>query len=255
MANHLKMAQHETVVALFKQGWSKRKISRQLGIDRRTVCRHIRNSQNSQNQTSAAEALQEISKCTTPPDQVTTGNLPAAAEPKSPSQNEVTAGSAIQSEPLATGSIQVSSQSKSLCEPYRPLIEQKVEAGLSAQRIYQDLIAEHGFNGGYESVKRMVRKFGVDTHLPFRRMECEPGAEAQADFGSGGPVGSAEGERRRTHVLRLILSFSRKGYSEAFFRQTTDNLLACWENAFWSWGGVPKTLVIDNLKAAVLQAD
>jgi hypothetical protein len=53
----------------------------------------------------------------------------------------------------------------------------------------------------------------------------------------------------------LVLSHSRKAYSEVFFRQTTDNLLACWENAFAAWGGVPRTLVIDNLKAAVLHAD
>jgi hypothetical protein len=56
-------------------------------------------------------------------------------------------------------------------------------------------------------------------------------------------------------VLRLVLSHSRKAHSEVFLRQTTDNLLACCENAFAAWGGVPKTLVIDNLKAAVLRAD
>ncbi len=91
--------------------------------------------------------------------------------------------------------------------------------------------------------------------LPFRRLECAPGAEAQADFGSGAPIIGADGKRRRTHVLRLGLSFSRKAYSEAFFQQTTDNLLSAFENAFRHWGGVPRTLVIDNLRAAVAQAD
>ena len=52
-----------------------------------------------------------------------------------------------------------------------------------------------------------------------------------------------------------MLSHSRKAYSEVVFRQTTENLIRCLENAFWHFGGVPKTLIPDNLKAAVLKAD
>jgi hypothetical protein len=68
-------------------------------------------------------------------------------------------------------------------------------------------------------------------------------------------VQTTEGKRRRTHVFRIVLSHSRKGYSESVFRQTTDGLIQCLENAFWSFGGVPRTVVIDNLKAAVTRAD
>ena len=64
-----------------------------------------------------------------------------------------------------------------------------------------------------------------------------------------------DGRRRRTHVLRVVLSHSRKAYSEAVDQQTTANLIAVPENAFWHFGGVPKTLVPDNLKAAVIKAD
>jgi transposase len=65
----------------------------------------------------------------------------------------------------------------------------------------------------------------------------------------------ADGKRQRTHVFRIVLSHSRKAYSEAITRQTTDAFLACLENAFHYFGGVPRTLVIDNLKAAVTKAD
>ena len=82
-----------------------------------------------------------------------------------------------------------------------------------------------------------------------------PGEEAQVDFGTGAPVIGKDGKRRRTHVLRIVLSHSRKGYSEVTFRQTTDDFLGALENAFRTFGGVPKTLVIDNLKAAVLHPD
>jgi hypothetical protein len=82
-----------------------------------------------------------------------------------------------------------------------------------------------------------------------------PGEEAQVDFGTGIPIIDSEGRRRKTHVIRVVLSYSRKAYSEVVYRQTTDNFIACLENAFRHFGGVPKTLVPDNLKAAVLEAD
>jgi hypothetical protein len=47
---------------------------------------------------------------------------------------------------------------KSQCEPLAEVILAKVEVGLSAQRIYQDLVEENGFSDSYESVKRFVRK-------------------------------------------------------------------------------------------------
>ena len=55
-------------------------------------------------------------------------------------------------------------------------------------------------------------------------MECAAGEEAQVDFGSGIPITTADGRRRRTHVFRIVLSHSRKGYSEAVYRQTTDDV-------------------------------
>jgi transposase len=142
----------------------------------------------------------------------------------------------------------------SLCEPFRKVIEDALESGLTCQRIWQDLRTEHGFTGGYDSVKRFTRGLRNTTPLPFRRIERAPGQEAQVDFGKGAPV-LDDGHRRRTHVLRVILSCSRKGYSESAFQQTTENLIRLLENAFWRFGGVPATIVLDNLKAAVQQAD
>ena len=55
-------------------------------------------------------------------------------------------------------------------------------------------------------------------------MESEPGQEAQVDFGQGAWV-VEDGRRRRPHVLRVVLSHSRKGYTEALWRQTTENFV------------------------------
>jgi transposase len=141
------------------------------------------------------------------------------------------------------------------CDRWRALIEAKRAGGLTAQRIYQDLVAEHGFARSYSTVQRYVRRLELAAPLPFRRLECAPGEEAQIDFGVGAPIVAEGGRRRKTHVLRIVLSHSRKAYSEAVDRQTTDNFIRCLENAFAHLGGVPQALVIDNLKAAVTQAD
>jgi hypothetical protein len=63
------------------------------------------------------------------------------------------------------------------------------------------------------------------------------------------------GKRRRPHLFRAVLSHSRKAYSEVVWRQTSESFLRCLENAFRYFGGVTATVVIDNLKAGVLQAD
>jgi len=75
------------------------------------------------------------------------------------------------------------------------------------------------------------------------------------DFGVAAPVVMADGKKRRPWLFRVVLSCSRKAYSEVVWHQTSDNFIAAIENSFHYFGGVPKTLVIDNLKAAVQRAD
>jgi len=143
---------------------------------------------------------------------------------------------------------------RSRCEPFLEPVKEGLEAGLSAQRIWQDLTADDSFRASYSSVKRFVRRLGKTTPLPFRRMECEPGAEGQVDFGRGAPI-EIDGKRKYPHAFRIVLSHSRKAYSEVVWRQTTENFIRVLENAFSEFGGAPKTLVIDNLRAAVKKAD
>jgi len=104
----------------------------------------------------------------------------------------------------------------SQCAPLSAVIEQGLLAGLSAQRIYQDLAAAHDFTGGYDAVKRFVRQLSQQTDLPFRRIECAPGQELQVDFGQGAWVVD-NGKRRRPHLFRAVLSHSRKGYWKMHF--------------------------------------
>jgi transposase len=225
MANYLKMADVQAIQALRERGWSYRRIGRELGIHRETVKRYVEQVLAGQNRP----------------------NLPTGSDgqnrPNPPTGNSGPA---------------------SRCGPFGDFILAGLERGLSYQRIWQDLRSEFGFPGAYDSVKRYAGRLAAANPLPFRRMECEPGAEVQVDFGAGAPVIIPEGEplplgvktrRRKTHVFRIVLSHSRKAYSEVVYRQTTEDFIRCLENAFWHFGGVPRTLVIDNLKAAVTRAD
>ena len=141
-----------------------------------------------------------------------------------------------------------------MCDPWREQIAAAFAAGLSVQRIYQDLVVEHQFAGSYHAVRRFVLRQHGGAELPFRRMECEPGQELQVDFGQGAWV-VENGKRRKTHLFRCVLSHSRKGYCEAVWRQTSESFIRSLENAFRHFGGVTATVVIDNLKAGVIQAD
>jgi len=228
MANVLKVAVVHAIIGLLDHGWSYRRIARELGVDRGTVARYDRLRQ-------------------------TVGSKPANVTPGSDPEDRPKPANPTPGY-LGYEAPDRSLGPPSLCQPFEAVIKAKLDQGLSAQRIYQDIVAEEGFDGSYSSVKRFVRRLGASTPLPFRRMECEPGHEAQVDFGSGAWI-VQDGKKRRAHVLRIILSHSRKGYSEAVFKQDTENFIRVIENAFQAFGGVPKTLVIDNLKAAVTKAD
>jgi len=226
MANQLKMAEVQAILALARSGWSNRNIARQLGVHRETVGRHIRLSGTTESDSKPASA-------------------PLGS----------TALAAGGSEGAPTGLSGAPIGSVSIASPWREVIVQKLEAGLTAQRIYQDLFSDHGYAGSYYSVRRLVKKLTAAAPAPFRRMECEPGAEAQVDFGRGAPLVGPDGKRKATWVFRIVLSHSRKGYAEVVQRQTTDDFLRCLENAFTHFGGMPSALVIDNLRAAVTRAD
>ena len=215
--NQLKVHQQQTIIALHQRGWSNRRIARELGIHRGTVNQYL----------ASTDAKPAISP-------------PGSADLTQPKAPIPPAGS--------------SSGRKSLCEPFAPQIHTALEAGLSAQRIYQDLIQDHQFGGSYDAVKRFVRRLGLSTPLPFRRIETAPGQQAQVDFGQGAWIFSNH-KRTRPHLFRIVLCFSRKGYSEAVRHQDTESFLRCLENSFRCFGGVPAELVIDNLRAAVHRAD
>lgn len=232
MSNILEVPQQHAIQALIAKRWSLRRIARTLGVNRRTVKRYANAS---------------TPKCTT---EVIPGSVPPD---ESKCTTEVITGSAPPDEPKCT--TQVIAGSRSLCAGFQEVIAPMLELGLSAQRIYQDLVTGHGFSGSYPSVSRYVGKLKARDPERVWRIECQPGEELQVDFGLGGPLVEPGGKTRRTWLFRAVLSHSRKGYSEVVARQDTETFIRVIENAVRYFGGVPRLLNLDNLKAAVIKAD
>ena len=147
MANVLNVQAQNSIVQLAAAGWPIRRISRHLGLDRTTIRRYLRHPPDPDGP---------------PPDPksptISTPGEDRSPQPKSPTistaGNEAASGPAPAS--LATGLTAdprpvppaVADPGRpSRCSPHSELIEAKLEAGLSAQRIHQDLVAEVGFTG------------------------------------------------------------------------------------------------------------
>lgn len=197
MANRLKMDKSLAINNLHRAGYSQRRIAETLGVSHGAVRRHLA-SENSNG-----------TKAPTAPNQSTPTGLhdsnsteaPTATEPPRP--------------------VDIPAAGNSHCEPFRGIITDKLQAGLSSRRIHQDLIAEHGLSISYWSVNRFVKALRVSSELPFRRVEALPGEELQVGFGAGGKIPNPDRTHRRTHVFRAVLSHSRKRYCGAVVPEST----------------------------------
>jgi transposase len=200
-------------------GASDRRISRELGIDRRTVKKY-RGWAETQGLLHDAlppiEALQQLVNTT--------------LTEKPPPQNESTVSQ------------------------YGERIQQLHTEGVEAAAIHQRL-QEAGYCGSYWPVYRFVRKLKAMPLDVTVRVECPPGEEAQVDFGFAGQmVDPTSGALRKAWAFVMTLSWSRHQYVEFVFDQKVETWLALHRNALSYFGGVPQRLVIDNLKAGITQA-
>ena len=113
-------------------------------------------------------------------------------------------------------------------------------------------IKESGFDGRYSIVKAYVRKVRPPRTKAFLKLAFAPGECAQVDWGSYGAV-SVGSTRRRLSFFVMVLCYSRMMYVEFTVSQTMEHFLTCHQNAFEFFGTVPKKIMVDNLKSAVLK--
>lgn len=144
-------------------------------------------------------------------------------------------------------------QNVSSVEPYRELVESLREEKVEIAAIHQRL-QEHGFAGSYMAVWRFVQKQEASRADVTVRVEVAAGSEAQVDFGSAGTMRDEQGRERKAWAYVMTLSHSRHQYVRFVPDQTVSTWLDCHRRAFEFFGGVPEKVVIDNLKAGIIQA-
>jgi transposase len=145
----------------------------------------------------------------------------------------------------------------SACEPYREIIEQAVSRGRNAVAIYQDLVGEHGFAAKYASVRRFVARLrGRQAPEARAVILTEPGQEGQVDYGEGPMVRHpATGKYKRTRLFVFTLGHSRKSVRLLVWRSSSQAWAELHERAFRRLGGVPRVVVLDNLREGVIKPD
>jgi hypothetical protein len=115
------------------------------------------------------------------------------------------------------------------------------------------MVYERGYRGGPDHFRHLIAR-----HRPrpkaeaYLRLRTLPGEEAQVDWGHFGhlEIGRA---RRPLMAFVMVLSYSRRVFLRFFLDARMDAFLAGHAAAFEAYGGVPRTLLYDNLKSAVLE--
>lgn len=233
MSNVLRMENQQILKWFFRLGWSDRRISRETGVHRTTIAGYRKQFQN------RPEVLSDLSGQT------------GQTVPEVPPDLFGQSGQIV---PIVPPDSTALPWSKSVqIQPYRQKVNEKAELGLTARRIYQDLVEEEQYQGGYDSVRRYVSKLKKKLPRHFDRLPTSPGLEAQVDFGKGAPV-LRDGVYRRPWLFKMTLSFSGHSYEEQVWRQDIETFIRCHEHAFLSFGGVPVRVKLDNIKSGVLRA-
>jgi transposase len=236
------MTKRQQVIALLALGWSFRRIERETGVRRETVSRYSRPAD--------PNAAKVFPGSEGPESLAGPGSEKVLGPSAGSNPAKVFPGSGAKAAKAFPGS---RLPPRSSAARFRDVILEKLEAGLTIQRVYQDLQEEYDYAHSYESVKRYVRKI-VRRRRAVGVMHTIPGEEAQVDFFQGAPTLDGAGQWRRPWVFRMTLCHSRHGYEEAVWDQKVATFLRLHEAAFRDFGGVPKVIRHDNLKAAVVRA-
>lgn len=144
---------------------------------------------------------------------------------------------------------------ESTVEPHREKVTRLYNAGVERMAIWQLLREQDKFTGSYAAVRRFVNRLPQPPPEAFVRVETEPAEEAQVDFGYAGKMFDPREQRlRKAWVFVMTLSWSRHQYAEIVFDQKVETWIALHIRAFEFFGGLPKRVRPDNLKAAIVRA-
>ena len=141
-------------------------------------------------------------------------------------------------------------------EPFTGVIDRILEDDLrrlrkqrhTAKRIFERLRDEHGYDGGYTTVKDYVREHRRQTRDMFVPLSHPPG-HAQRDFGEALVV--IGGVEQKAHCFVIDLPHSDGCFVKAYPAETTEAFLDGHVSALAFLGGVPQSILYDNTRLAV----
>lgn len=138
--------------------------------------------------------------------------------------------------------------------PYLPFILEKLEQypKLTASRLYT-MVKERGYPGAPDHFRSLIAKHRPKkAYEAFLRLSTLPGEQGQVDWGHFGKIQIGRALRPLSAFV-IVLSYSRKIFLKFFLNQQMPSFLRGHEAAFEAWGGLPRVLLYDNLKSAVLE--
>lgn len=114
------------------------------------------------------------------------------------------------------------------------------------------MLREVGYEGGITILREHLARIRPRRAKAYLTLTFAPGECAQVDWGQFGsvPVGSTT---RRLSFFVMVLCHSRMMYVEFTVSETMEHWLSAHQNAFNFFGAVPESIMVDNLKSAVLK--
>ena len=119
----------------------------------------------------------------------------------------------------------------------------------TAKRIYDRLVAEHGFTGGETTVRRLVRELREKPQEAFVPLTFPAGDAMQIDWGEATVY--LNGIKTVINLFCARLCYSGTPMVLAYRRQNEESFLDALVQVFQYFGGVPKRVIFDNGKVAV----
>jgi transposase len=142
----------------------------------------------------------------------------------------------------------------SLLDPYRPFLQATLQQypRLRATRLFE-MVRARGYPGSVVSLRRAVRTLRpAPAAAAYLRLTLLMGEQGQADWGSFGTVTIGRATRRLSAFV-LVLSWSRALHAVFTLDQSLESFLRGHVEAFQAFQGVPRVVLYDNLKSAVLE--
>ena len=142
----------------------------------------------------------------------------------------------------------------SIIDPYLPFIIETLKEfpTLTAVRLYE-MAKQRGYPGGPSQFRQRISQLRPRKQPEaYLRLKTLPGEQAQVDWGHFGHIQIGQAKRPLMAFV-MVLSWSRQIFLRFYLNAQMENFLRGHVAAFEAWNGLPKVLLYDNLRSAVLE--